>query len=174
MGGCNFQSQNGIKSAKDAKRRRAQGTHPGLFANGGHPEKNSLRNLAETPLRCKRQATVVPLTTHRFFSPLKAAFTSTLTSLALVCGTQAEPGSHPSAVALPYRDASLPPRQRTEDLLGRLTLEEKIKLLGGYQFYTMPIERLGIPSFVMSDGPQGVRTFGKGCAFPCGAALAAT
>ncbi|HUB24531.1 MAG TPA: glycoside hydrolase family 3 C-terminal domain-containing protein, partial [Tepidisphaeraceae bacterium] len=73
------------------------------------------------------------------------------------------------------------PDQRADALIGQMTLEEKISLIGGAAdgFSTHSIPRLGIPSFHMSDGPQGVRN-GPGeppphaCAFPCGAALAAT
>ncbi len=102
---------------------------------------------------------------------------SLLLSLCLACGALAqEPTATPAAptALLPYQNKALSPQQRTDDLLGRLTLEEKIKLLGGWEFYTMPIERLGVPAFVMSDGPQGVRNYGNACAFPCGAALAST
>lgn len=65
-------------------------------------------------------------------------------------------------------------------LLSELTLEEKIGLLSGAAdgFSTKAVERLGIPSFTMSDGPNGVRNgpggLNNACAFPCGAALAAT
>jgi beta-glucosidase len=65
-------------------------------------------------------------------------------------------------------------------LLSELTLEEKIGLLSGAAdgFSTKAVERLGIPSFTMSDGPNGVRNgpgnINNACAFPCGAALAAT
>ena len=73
------------------------------------------------------------------------------------------------------------PDQRAGLLAAELTLEEKIQLLGGASdgFSTHAIPRLGIGSFHMSDGPQGVRN-GPGtpapraCAFPSGSALAST
>jgi beta-glucosidase len=64
---------------------------------------------------------------------------------------------------------------RVEDFLQKLTLEEKIDLLSGRQsFYTMAIDRLGIPAMKMSDGPMGVRNYGPSTAFPAGIGLAAT
>jgi beta-glucosidase len=44
-------------------------------------------------------------------------------------------------------------------LLGQLTLEEKASLCLGSDFWhTAPVERLGIPAIMMSDGPHGLRT----------------
>ncbi len=48
--------------------------------------------------------------------------------------------------------------QYIEDLLSRLTLEEKVSMIhGGGLFRTAPVERLGIPALWFSDGPMGVR-----------------
>lgn len=64
---------------------------------------------------------------------------------------------------------------RVEAILKKLTLEEKIDLLGGYRdYYTTPIERLGILALRMSDGPMGVRNYGPATAFAAGIGLAAT
>src|ERR1700675_4268964 len=50
--------------------------------------------------------------------------------------------------------------KRVEALLGKLTLEEKITLIGGINdFYTRPISRIGIPSFRISGGPTGVHDY---------------
>ncbi|HET6931021.1 MAG TPA: glycoside hydrolase family 3 C-terminal domain-containing protein [Candidatus Acidoferrum sp.] len=65
--------------------------------------------------------------------------------------------------------------KRVEALLGKLTLDEKILLLGGINdFFTRPIPRVGIPSLKMSDGPMGVHDYGPTTAYPAGIALAAS
>ena len=46
----------------------------------------------------------------------------------------------------------------TEELMGRLTLREKADLLTGKDFWqTQEVEREGIPSIFLSDGPHGLR-----------------
>lgn len=45
-----------------------------------------------------------------------------------------------------------------EQILSQMTLEEKASLCSGQTFWkTKPIERLGVPSVWMSDGPHGIR-----------------
>ena len=82
-----------------------------------------------------------------------------------------------SAQDYPFRRADLPVEERVEDLVRRMTLEEKIDLLAGYQdFYLHPCERLGIPAFKLADGPLGLASwglFGKATAFPSALSLAA-
>jgi beta-glucosidase len=78
-----------------------------------------------------------------------------------------------------YKDPSAPLEDRVNDLFGRLTSDEKLKLLGGTGFTTQPIPRLGVPPMAMTDAGQGVRggqdsTRGPATAFPCGVAMAAT
>ncbi|MDZ7291900.1 MAG: glycoside hydrolase family 3 C-terminal domain-containing protein [candidate division KSB1 bacterium] len=74
-----------------------------------------------------------------------------------------------------YKNSNAPVEQRVDDLLARMTLEEKIDMIGGYNdFYIRPNERLGIPMIKMSDGPLGVRNYGPATAFPAGIAFAAT
>lgn len=45
-----------------------------------------------------------------------------------------------------------------KELISQMTLEEKAGLCSGLDFWhTKPVERLGIPSIMMSDGPHGLR-----------------
>ena len=49
--------------------------------------------------------------------------------------------------------------QRIEELLPQLTLKEKVAFLSGQDSWrTAAVERLGIPSLTMTDGPHGVRS----------------
>ncbi|MBN2156450.1 MAG: glycoside hydrolase family 3 C-terminal domain-containing protein [Candidatus Lokiarchaeota archaeon] len=78
-----------------------------------------------------------------------------------------------------YLDKSAPIEERVDDLLNQLTLDEKIRLLRGKDFWTTnPIERLQIPAFGMTDGPLGVAYHssfkGKRTRFPSTIALAAS
>lgn len=74
-----------------------------------------------------------------------------------------------------------------DELVSKLTLEEKASLCSGLDFWhTKPVDRLGIPSVMVSDGPNGLRTqkadsdhLGLGKAetavcFPTGSALGAS
>lgn len=75
-----------------------------------------------------------------------------------------------------YKDPKASVEDRVEDLLKRMTLDEKLELLAGVGTTGMDTkanDRLGIPAFKMSDGPLGVR-WDKTTAFPCGAAIGAT
>ncbi len=64
--------------------------------------------------------------------------------------------------------------QRAEDILSRMTLEEKIAYIGGNGYSIRAVPRLGLPEIIMSDGPVGVRNYGATTAYPAGIALAAT
>ncbi|MFN2516454.1 MAG: glycoside hydrolase family 3 N-terminal domain-containing protein [Pyrinomonadaceae bacterium] len=65
--------------------------------------------------------------------------------------------------------------RRVESILNKMTLEEKIDMLGGVDgFFIRDISRLGLPRLKMADGPMGVRNFGRATAMPGGIGLAAT
>lgn len=72
-----------------------------------------------------------------------------------------------------YKKPDAPVEQRIEDLLGRMTLEEKIQMIHGTGMDTEPIARLGIPGLSMTDGPHGVR-WGRATAFPPGVNMGST
>ena len=66
-------------------------------------------------------------------------------------------------------------------LLNQMTLAEKVSLLSGEDFWSLPaIERLGIGKLRVTDGPNGARGAGslvggvKSAAFPVGIALGAS
>ena len=44
----------------------------------------------------------------------------------------------------PFRNADLPLETRVKDLLGRLTLEEKVAMM---TYQSKPVERLGVPAY---------------------------
>ncbi len=74
-----------------------------------------------------------------------------------------------------YMDSNQPVEKRVDDLLARMTLDEKLNYIGGTNdFYIRAIERLGVPAIKMSDGPMGSRNDGPTTCYPAGIALAAT
>src|ERR1035437_6056304 len=75
--------------------------------------------------------------------------------------------------AYKFNNNKVPIDQRVNDLLQKMTLEEKVDMIGGTGFETKPIERLGIPSLRMTDGPVGVR-WGTSTAYPSGISMGAT
>ncbi|MDL4840224.1 glycoside hydrolase family 3 N-terminal domain-containing protein [Aquibacillus rhizosphaerae] len=85
----------------------------------------------------------------------------------------------------PWMESSLSAEDRTELLLEKMTLEEKVTFVTGnlnnyYGFYNAGMEDLGIPALTMADGPAGIRIANpevqdkKSTALPAPIALAAT
>ena len=53
---------------------------------------------------------------------------------------------------------SLSIKERAKALVAQMTLEEKAGLCSGLDcWHTKPVDRLGVPSFTMMDGPHGLR-----------------
>ena len=77
-----------------------------------------------------------------------------------------------------YLDASLPLEERVNDLLGRMTLREKVEQLAGMVDYddmtSYGNSRLHIPPLRCADGPHGVRWGEGSTAFPVPLAIAAS
>jgi beta-glucosidase len=72
----------------------------------------------------------------------------------------------------PFQDPDLPLETRVDDLLGRLTLEEKISLLHQYQ---PAIPRLDIPAFrTGTEALHGVAWLGEATVFPQAIGMAST
>ncbi len=71
-----------------------------------------------------------------------------------------------------FKNPNLPLEQRVNDLLGRLTIAEKISLLG---FQSKAVERLGIPAYNWwNEALHGVARAGKATIFPQSIGMAAT
>lgn len=72
----------------------------------------------------------------------------------------------------PYKDPSLPIEKRVDDLISRMTLEEKVSQMMNA---ATPVERLGIPAYDWwNEGLHGVARAGYATVFPQAIGLAAT
>ncbi|MCH3969524.1 MAG: glycoside hydrolase family 3 C-terminal domain-containing protein [Prevotella sp.] len=75
-----------------------------------------------------------------------------LVAIFLLCGSSV------GAQTPVYLDSSAPIEQRVEDVLSRMTLREKIRIIHAQsKFSSAGVPRLGIPDFWTDDGPMGVR-----------------
>jgi beta-glucosidase len=74
-----------------------------------------------------------------------------------------------------YKNKNADIEDRIDDLISRMTLEEKVMLLAGdtTSYDSKPNERLGIPVLRMADGPVGIRS-DSATAFPASVCMAAT
>jgi len=94
-------------------------------------------------------------------------------ALLALAGTLAIPALRADDAPL-YKNPKADPDKRAEDVLKRMSLQEKLEYVGGWKgFSVRPVERLGLPEIRMADGPLGCRNFGPTTAYPagiCGAA----
>ncbi|SMC92715.1 beta-glucosidase [Lentzea albidocapillata] len=80
--------------------------------------------------------------------------------------------SVPAVDRLPFRDSALSTRKRVDDLLGRLTLDERIAML---HQYSPAVPRLGVDAFrTGSEALHGVAWLGPATVFPQAVGLGAT
>jgi beta-glucosidase len=78
-------------------------------------------------------------------------------------------------LSMPLAGQPVSSEKKIEDLIGKMTLEEKIDFIGGYHdFHIRAVPRLGIPQTNMADGPVGVRNYGPSTAYPAAINLAAS
>ena len=81
-------------------------------------------------------------------------------------------GSGQAPSVLPFRNPDLPIEQRIDDLIARLTLEEKVSLMIDR---AASVDRLGIPAFPWwNEALHGVARAGRATVFPQAIGLAAT
>ena len=64
----------------------------------------------------------------------------------------------PLAVAQAPHTPTAAEKQQVEDILSKMTPEQKIDYIGGTGFAARPVPSLGIPALEMSDGPFGTRS----------------
>jgi beta-glucosidase len=97
-----------------------------------------------------------------------------LASLSLICAASlfSSAAFAQQRPRLPFQDESLPVQARVDDLVGRLTLEEKVSEMTNS---SQAIPRLGIPAYNWwSEGLHGVARSGYATMFPQAIGLAAT
>jgi len=88
---------------------------------------------------------------------------------AVICSTAS---AQQSPAELAYKNAKLPVEQRVDDLISRMTLEEKVSQLG---HTAQAVPRLGIPEYNWwNEGLHGVARAGNATVFPQAIGLAAT
>lgn len=89
-----------------------------------------------------------------------------LVALVLAAGSAAAQTS-----PLPYQNPSLMPRDRAVDVVGRMTLEEKVSEMGNA---SAAVPRLGVPAYdFWNEGLHGVARSGYATMFPQAIGMAA-
>jgi beta-glucosidase len=103
---------------------------------------------------------------------LKNTITLSFSAFILACLSQLLCGAARAQAPVPDSPAI---EARAQEMLAKLTLVQKIELIGGVDnMYTRPMPVIDLPRFKMSDASVGVRTWGPTTAYAGGVALAAT
>lgn len=80
-----------------------------------------------------------------------------------------------AVVAAAQRAAPAETDRRVDAMLAKLTLEQKIDLIGGEEWmFIRAVPEIGLPRLKMSDGPMGVRSWGTTSGYAAGIGLAAS
>lgn len=107
---------------------------------------------------------------HYFSVSLKVVLICTVLFITFPCFSQNQPGKQQDS--LPYLNPDLSIEERVDDLVSRMTLEEKINQMVND---APAIERLGIPQYNWwSEGLHGVARAGLATVFPQAIGLGAT
>ena len=92
-----------------------------------------------------------------------------LTGLLVLCGVMGLPAR---SQQLPYQNPKLPPEQRADDLVARMTLDEKVSQMLNS---SAAVPRLGVPAYDWwNEGLHGVARAGYATMFPQAIGMAAT
>src|SRR5713226_6554057 len=109
---------------------------------------------------------------NRFYQPLAAFLFLFFVALNLTAQTAPNTSAAKEPARAPYLDSNLPLEQRVNDLVSRMTLEEKVSQM---QDVAAAIPRLGIPAYNWwNEGLHGVARSGNATVFPQAIGLAAT
>jgi len=107
----------------------------------------------------------------RLYTRALCSFFSLLAAFALL-PFSAQAQQQPAAQTFPYMNPALPLEQRLEDLIGRMTLEEKVSQM---RDHAVAIPRLGVPKYDWwNEGLHGVAFAGYATNFPQVIGMAAT
>jgi beta-glucosidase len=109
---------------------------------------------------------------NRFFALLAVLLFLLLSTLQLAAQAPSPSAATKEPAAAPYLDPSLPLDERVNDLVSRMTIEEKTSQM---QDVAPAIPRLGIPAYNWwNEGLHGVARAGNATVFPQAIGLAAT
>jgi beta-glucosidase len=109
---------------------------------------------------------------NKMFRILTASFLAVFGASQLAAQSASHLSASPALPRPPYLDPSLPLDQRVDDLVSRMTLEEKASQM---QDSARAIPRLGIPAYNWwNEGLHGVARAGQATVFPQAIGLAAT
>jgi len=115
-----------------------------------------------------------PVMKNRFVGPTQSICRVRAACLVLLVAAGFTVGAMAAAAQAPAPDSPVI-EAKAHELLGKLTIEQRIQLIGGVDdMFTNAEPSIQLPRFKMSDASVGVRTWGPTTAYAGGVALAAT